>query len=82
MTGLTSFLKEKELHLTLSANFWTVYLGGHGDKIPAAEQVSGMDKNQTRQTLYLDLPEPEGMQCPLCNQSLSSEFLIIPIDVG
>ena len=62
LTGLTPFLKEKELRLTDSANFWTVYLGGHGDKIPAAEQVSGMDKNQTRQTLYLDLPEPEGMQ--------------------
>lgn len=81
LTGLTSFLKEKELHLTPSANFWTVYLGSHADKIPADEQASRADKNQTRQTPYLDLLEPEGIQCPLSNQSLSI-ILIIPIDVG
>ena len=45
LTGLTPFLKQKELHLTVLANFWTVYLGGHGDKIPAHEQASRADKN-------------------------------------
>ena len=47
LTGLTPFLKEKELHLTPSANFWTVYLRGHGDKIPAHEQKPRPGRRRT-----------------------------------
>lgn len=75
-----SIFKRKELHLTPS-NFWTVYLGGHGDKIPAHEQASRADKNPDQADPVPRPPEPEGMQCPLSNQSLSV-ILIIFIDVG
>ena len=47
LAGLTPFLKEKELHLTPSANFWTVYLGGHGDKISAHERKPRPGRRRT-----------------------------------
>ena len=64
---MTPFFKRRGTPCYTLSELWTAYLGSHRDKIPTAKQASLESKNQTRQTRYLYLLEPEGMQCPLCN---------------
>ena len=57
LTGLTPFFQRKRTPSYTLSELWNANLGSHRDKMPTAEQASQVDKNQARQTPYLDIPE-------------------------